>query len=403
MFSDAMSSICVFCRSSSSAMAAAISESAIVLKGKLSNMKMVLSAFRRARRNFLLAADHGKCGMWKAKTRGHYAEAVEKDVPQRRLFPCRKASFYPVKTGRWHPVEPAAQAPGRQPSPPACSLNGGECEASSGLVPRPALHSFTYCRGGRSSAARGDQLTAIGGGGLSAPQALDRQLLHQAAGLHHRDPAAEMGDHGQIVADQQVGEATFLPQAGQEVQDFRLHRDVQCGGRFVEQQHPWFEDERPGDGDALSLATRKLVGKAEAEGGIQSDCLQHPFDPLSAIPEAVHDERLTQGRVDGKARMQRAIGILKDHLQLAEEVPTGAPGQGGAGDGHPSLPFPLQRAEYPQHRRLAAAGFPYQPEAFAFAHVKADILDSVHGVGALAEMDVEPFNLDHSGTSTPKR
>src|SRR5690606_4760829 len=107
--------------------------------------------------------------------------------------------------------------------------------------------------------------------------------------------------------------------------------------------------------------------------------------------------------VDGKARMQRAIGILKDHLQLAEEVPTGAPGQGGAGDGHPSLPFPLQRAEYPQHRRLAAAGFPYQPEAFAFAHVKADILDSVHGVGALAEMDVEPFNLDHSGTSTPKR
>ena len=67
------------------------------------------------------------------------------------------------------------------------------------------------------------------------------------------------------------------------------------------------------------------------------------------------------------------------------------------------VPFPLQRAEHAQDRRLAAPGFADKAEALALPHMEADVVDGVHRIGALTEEDVELFDLDHSGTSSPKR
>ena len=50
----------------------------------------------------------------------------------------------------------------------------------------------------------------------------------------------------------------------QQVEDFRLHREIERGGRLVEEQDARLHDQRPRDGDALALAARDLVGIAIA-------------------------------------------------------------------------------------------------------------------------------------------
>src|SRR3546814_5300716 len=48
-----------------------------------------------------------------------------------------------------------------------------------------------------------------------------------AAAMHHDDPAAQMVDHGEVVADEKIGHAVALLQVGHQVQHLRLHRDIQ--------------------------------------------------------------------------------------------------------------------------------------------------------------------------------
>jgi hypothetical protein len=103
-----------------------------------------------------------------------------------------------------------------------------------------------------------------------------------------------VGNDGKVVADHDVGEPVFRPKPVEEVQDLGLNRGVEGGGRLVEQQHLRFKDQRPGDRDALALATGELVGVAEAEVGPEADVPERALDPLLAPVEAVDRERFGQ-------------------------------------------------------------------------------------------------------------
>ena len=48
-----------------------------------------------------------------------------------------------------------------------------------------------------------------------------------AAEIHHADPARHMPDHREVVADEEVGEAEFVLEVAHQVEDLRLHRDVE--------------------------------------------------------------------------------------------------------------------------------------------------------------------------------
>ena len=61
---------------------------------------------------------------------------------------------------------------------------------------------------------------------------------------------------GEVVADEEIGEAELAPQLGQEVQDLRLHRDIERACRFVADDDARPQDEGAGDGDPLPLAAR---------------------------------------------------------------------------------------------------------------------------------------------------
>ena len=63
-----------------------------------------------------------------------------------------------------------------------------------------------------------------------------RRALDDAAGIHHRDLVGAAGDDAEIVGDQDHRHVPPLLLARQQVEDLRLHRDVERGGRLVGDQ-----------------------------------------------------------------------------------------------------------------------------------------------------------------------
>jgi Co/Zn/Cd efflux system component len=73
------------------------------------------------------------------------------------------------------------------------------------------------------------------------------------------------------------------------------------------------------DGDALALPARELLRVAEAETGPETDRVERFRDLGRPARDAMDFERQIELRLDGLARVQRAIGILKHHLAHARQ------------------------------------------------------------------------------------
>ena len=84
-----------------------------------------------------------------------------------------------------------------------------------------------------------------------------------------------MLDDGQVVGDEDVGEAELALEAGEEVEDLGLDGFVEGADGFVEDDEAGLEGEGAGDVDALFLAAGELVGVAGAElGGVEADAAE---------------------------------------------------------------------------------------------------------------------------------
>jgi len=113
------------------------------------------------------------------------------------------------------------------------------------------------------------------------------ELLHAAPPLHHHQPLAHVGHHGEVVADHDEGEPVAAAHLLEEVQHLRLHRGVEGGGGFVEQQDLRLEDQGPRDGDALALAAGQLVRIAEPEAGAEPHLVERPLDAGLGVADAM--------------------------------------------------------------------------------------------------------------------
>jgi hypothetical protein len=76
------------------------------------------------------------------------------------------------------------------------------------------------------------------------------------------------------VRDEEVGEAELALQIAHQVQDLRLHRDVERRGRLVADEELGLERERARDRDALALPARELVRIARAVGRREPDLVE---------------------------------------------------------------------------------------------------------------------------------
>ena len=86
-----------------------------------------------------------------------------------------------------------------------------------------------------------------------------RARLDDLAALHHDDTVGEVGDHAHVVGDQQDARVDAVAQVADQLEDLRLHGDVEGRRRLVGDQHRRIAGQCLGDHRPLPLATRQLV------------------------------------------------------------------------------------------------------------------------------------------------
>ena len=93
----------------------------------------------------------------------------------------------------------------------------------------------------------------------SANSVADRRALDDAPGVHHRDVVGDLGDHAEVVRDEDDRGAGLLAQRAHQLEDLRLDGDVERGGRLVGDQQLRPAGERHRDHHALAHAAREPV------------------------------------------------------------------------------------------------------------------------------------------------
>ena len=109
--------------------------------------------------------------------------------------------------------------------------------------------------------------------------------------LHHDHVVGDAPDDIEIVGDEQHRHADLLLQVLEELQDLRLHGDVERGRRLVGDEEVRAVGERHRDHHALALAAGELMRiGAEALAGIgDADLLEQLHDARPASPRRVPD------------------------------------------------------------------------------------------------------------------
>ena len=65
---------------------------------------------------------------------------------------------------------------------------------------------------------------------------VDRPNFDDTAGEHDRHALAVLGDNTEVVRDHERGHVPLLDKLAQQVEDLRLHRDVEPRGRLIGDQ-----------------------------------------------------------------------------------------------------------------------------------------------------------------------
>ena len=218
-----------------------------------------------------------------------------------------------------------------------------------------------------------------------AEQLLGRRRLDDLAEIHDGDAVGDVLHHGEIVADEDVGEAKALLQLLHQVDDLRLDRHVERRHRLVGHDQARLDGQRAGDGDALALAAGEFVRIAPRMVGpqpYQLEQLRHARRSLLLVADqAMQPQRLAQHGTDSHARIERGVRVLEDDLQAAAARAhlVGVERQQVlALEAHGAF----RRLDQPQHQpadgRLAAARLAHDGERLAFFDVEVDTVDGAH-------------------------
>ena len=89
-----------------------------------------------------------------------------------------------------------------------------------------------------------------------AEDVLDRAGLHHPASVHDHYLGGHIGDDAEIVRDEQHRHAQLALQRADQLEDLRLDRDVERGGRLVRDEQRRPADERHRDHRALAQSSR---------------------------------------------------------------------------------------------------------------------------------------------------
>ena len=110
--------------------------------------------------------------------------------------------------------------------------------------------------------------------------------LHHLARVHHHDAGGDAGDDAEIVGDEHEAHGELALQLGQQVQDLRLDRHIERGGRLIGQDQRRRAHQRHGDHHPLAQAAGELVRvllEAASRRG-DADAVEQVDGALACLP-----------------------------------------------------------------------------------------------------------------------
>ncbi len=148
--------------------------------------------------------------------------------------------------------------------------------------------------------------------------------LHDLSEVHDGDAVAEVLDRRQVVRDEEAREAHVALQVAHQVEDRRLHRDVERRHRFVRDEQRRREREPAREADALALPAGELVRIPVPQLRSQPDLVEqllHVLVERAAARTGLDAQRLADDLAAGHAWVERRVRILEDDVHLAPERP----------------------------------------------------------------------------------
>ena len=136
----------------------------------------------------------------------------------------------------------------------------------------------------------------------AAVQVVGRRQLDEAAEVHHADAVGDVADDGEVVGDEHERQVEPLLEVDEQVDDLRLDRDVERRDRLVGEDDVGLDGQRPGQPDALALATGELVGIAIGGVGREPDEVQQLGHPPVDVQRGLRRPRRRGGRTSPARR-----------------------------------------------------------------------------------------------------
>lgn len=192
---------------------------------------------------------------------------------------------------------------------------------------------------------------------------------------------ADVPDHGQVVADEEVAHAEVALEVHEQVQDLALHREVERGDGLVADDEVGFQGQGPRDADALELAARERGRAPVAQGGVDADAGEQVVGsaaPLRMVEAAVDDPRLGHQVSGPETRIEGGGGVLVDELDVLAHLAQGFAAEGQEVDAaeHGAAGIGLDEAQQdPRRRGLARPGAAHEAVRSPRLDGQVDILD----------------------------
>ena len=121
-----------------------------------------------------------------------------------------------------------------------------------------------------------------------------------------------MTDDSEVVGDEHQREVESILEVDEQVDDLRLDRHVQRRDRLVGEDHVGLDGQRPGEADALALATGELVGVAVGRVRRESDepSSSSTRAPIAAVVEPPEARRAnTSGSAISRRTLRRGLRL----------------------------------------------------------------------------------------------
>ena len=151
---------------------------------------------------------------------------------------------------------------------------------------------------------------------------VDRAVLDGLPAVHHEDVVGDLGDHAEVVGDHDDRRAELLLQVAHQVEDLRLHRHVERGGRLVGDQQLGVAATAPSR-SWRAAACRRRTGagsrRRACRGVRDADAVEH-----------------LDGTVRGRPSSRRRCGRGTPRRSASRPCSTGAAPTAGPGRSSPS-------------------------------------------------------------------